>query len=140
MMRFILVLLITAFISNSYAWNPFKKDELEHPTPLTPNEYSQLKVSGSDGGGNTVNIKVYNGLSGAVNCDTVTFNEGKNQSYSVKIPSEVVTTNAGVEFNSTYFAPLSINKVRVSAFNLAKVTSYSLKCTCYRNIKTKQCQ
>ena len=144
MNKFIFTIVIAIFFSNCYAWDLFKKDEpqVDYDSPLTSNEFAKLKITGNPGRGNTLKIKIYNGLPASVNCSTVRFIEGKNSSYPIVIQSGVFMDDDGnPQTNSTLFWSHSIRNLQVQAFNLNKATTFNIEgCTCSRNIKTKQCQ
>lgn len=96
--------LLLFFISlNAYCWNPFDDSKKTKEALLTSNELSALRIDLTRGEGNSLKVKVYNGLQGNVYCDSFIFFENNGSSYPVSnyisIPSQSIRTFTVKAFN-----------------------------------------
>lgn len=117
-MKIILTLFSIYFLllsSHTFAWNPFSNKP--ETTLLDPSEQSSLRVEIRRGSGNNLILKIYNGLSGPVWCESLRVTENNFNTYDVSHPF--------------YIPSKSIEQFNVKIFDSSKANGVSLiGCKC----------
>ena len=86
-------------------------------TNLNSTDYSLLKIQVNKGIGNTLDFKVYNGLSSALWCDSIKVTEKNSTSYQVK--------------NNLFISKKDIQVFTVKVFDVEKLNTANLDdCQC----------